>query len=74
MKATTTKNEQQLAELMKLLKQKDEKITQLTTRIETLESTVAILEQNSEKKNIIATGLNLHSFAHCAQTQPTSSS
>ena len=46
MKATTTKNEQQLVELIKLLKQKDEKITQLTTRIETLESTVSILEQN----------------------------
>ena len=75
MKPTTTKNEQQLAELLKLPKQKDEKITQLTTRIETFESTVGpSLEQNSKKRNLIATGLNLHSFAHCAQTQPTSSS
>ena len=36
MKAATNKNEQQLAELMKLLKQKDEKIIQLTTGIGTL--------------------------------------
>ena len=74
MKATTTKNEQQLAELMKLLKQKYDKIIQLTTRIDNPESTVSSLEQNSKRKNIIATGLNIHSFAHCAQTQPTSSS
>ena len=74
MKATTTNNEQQLAELMKLMKQKDDKIIQLTNRIDKLESSVSSLEQNSKKKIFIATGLNLHSFAHCAQTQPTSSS
>lgn len=70
MKTTTAKYERQLADLMKMLKAKDEQISQLSTRVETLETAVNNLEQHSKKKNVIVTGLNLHSFAHTAASRP----
>ena len=38
-------------------------IAEKDTRINKLESQINYLEQNSKKKNIVITGLNLHTFA-----------
>ena len=59
LKQSNTTNENKINDLLKSIKAKDE-------RIEQLEHRVNDLEQHSRKRNVIVTGLNMHSYSHTA--------
>ena len=64
-------NERKFAELLQSLKQKDEKIEVLEQKVDVLENSLDEIEQYSRKKNIIVTGINLHSYAKSAEVDTT---
>ena len=57
-------NEKKINDIFSAMKLKDERINELERRVNDL-------EQHSSKRNIIVTGLNVHSYAHAA-TRPRS--
>ncbi len=57
-------NEKKINDILSAMKLKDERINELERRVNDL-------EQHSRKRNIIVTGLNVHSYAHAA-TRPRS--
>ena len=64
LKHSNTTNENKINDLLKSTKAKHERIVQLEHRVNDL-------EQHSRKRNVIVTGLNMHSYSHTA-TRSTS--
>ena len=65
LKKTNGVNEKIINDILSAMKIKDQ-------RIDDLERRVNDLEQHSRKRNIIVTGLNVHSYAHAATWLATS--